>query len=626
MICGWCAAWGKESRARRTQPASLLAIVLAEGASETGFSRILTITRPDNIWSLEVRQVETSQFFTVEQFAGKYPAFTPSSLRWLLFNRATNGLDAAVVQLGRRVLIDEAAFVAWLRDHRHPDRREVDEPVGRVSAMHTTQRGSLVEVDDPCNRLAERLPNARRAVGSAYIAMCPICWKADKRVVFGPDNDLSAILEPQCGCAPAAVLKAISYDEDDLKFRKPASLIPSEPRQDPIASSQSPSIGATKQSESAARNARDNAHKAAEDISQPRAPAADSAKKNAFVFRSASELLAEPTPYQWLVRTLFELATLVLFYGDAASGKTWLALSIGVHVAAALQWFGCDVTRGAVFVIAGEGNRGLRRRLKGFLKHHGIDAEGLPLFFSDGAAALTDNFSVADVITEVQRLVTETGHRPVLVIVDTLARNFGDADENSTKDMGAFVHGCDWVRNEFACTVLVLHHVGHQDKTRARGSTTLRGALDAEYRIIMDEAGTIDMTCTKAKDFEAPPPRRFTLTKVELDWLDDDGNPVTSAAIVTTDAQPVTRGKRGRGKNQTIAMKVLEAAYERHRSNLLNANRDPAAAVVALLEWRDLCIEAGIPRQRFAEVVQSLQDVGHVRIEHGYVHPGMPYE
>ena len=62
--------------------------------------------------------METSQFFTVEQFADKYPAFTPSSLRWLLFNRASNGLDAAVVQLGRRVLIDEAAFVAWLRDHR----------------------------------------------------------------------------------------------------------------------------------------------------------------------------------------------------------------------------------------------------------------------------------------------------------------------------------------------------------------------------------------------------------------------------------------------------------------------------------------------------------------------------
>ncbi len=59
-----------------------------------------------------------SQFFTVEQLATKYPAFTEPSLRWLLFNRETNGFAAAVVQLGRRLLIDEVAFVAWLRTHR----------------------------------------------------------------------------------------------------------------------------------------------------------------------------------------------------------------------------------------------------------------------------------------------------------------------------------------------------------------------------------------------------------------------------------------------------------------------------------------------------------------------------
>ena len=58
------------------------------------------------------------QFPTVEQLAEKYPAFTVSSLRWLLFNRETNGLDTAVVQLGRKVLIDEQAFVSWLRSHK----------------------------------------------------------------------------------------------------------------------------------------------------------------------------------------------------------------------------------------------------------------------------------------------------------------------------------------------------------------------------------------------------------------------------------------------------------------------------------------------------------------------------
>ncbi len=58
------------------------------------------------------------QFSTVEQLAEKYPAFTVGSLRWLLFHRAHNGLNSAVVQLGRKVLIDEQAFVAWLRSRK----------------------------------------------------------------------------------------------------------------------------------------------------------------------------------------------------------------------------------------------------------------------------------------------------------------------------------------------------------------------------------------------------------------------------------------------------------------------------------------------------------------------------
>ena len=62
--------------------------------------------------------MDSQQFFTVRQFCVKYPAFSPPSLRWMLFNRDANGLNAAVVQLGRRLLIDEVAFVEWLREHR----------------------------------------------------------------------------------------------------------------------------------------------------------------------------------------------------------------------------------------------------------------------------------------------------------------------------------------------------------------------------------------------------------------------------------------------------------------------------------------------------------------------------
>ena len=53
---------------------------------------------------------------TVNQFTEKQPAFTLGGLRALIFNEDSNGLKAsgAIVRIGRRVLIDETKFLAWI--------------------------------------------------------------------------------------------------------------------------------------------------------------------------------------------------------------------------------------------------------------------------------------------------------------------------------------------------------------------------------------------------------------------------------------------------------------------------------------------------------------------------------
>jgi hypothetical protein len=51
---------------------------------------------------------------TVQQFAQAHPAFTHGGLRWLLFHRQQNGLERAVVKVGRKVLIDVDQFFLWL--------------------------------------------------------------------------------------------------------------------------------------------------------------------------------------------------------------------------------------------------------------------------------------------------------------------------------------------------------------------------------------------------------------------------------------------------------------------------------------------------------------------------------
>ena len=55
--------------------------------------------------------------FTVKQFAGRNPCVSESGLRFQIFNRKTNGLEAsgALVRLGRKILIDEDKyFDVWV--------------------------------------------------------------------------------------------------------------------------------------------------------------------------------------------------------------------------------------------------------------------------------------------------------------------------------------------------------------------------------------------------------------------------------------------------------------------------------------------------------------------------------
>ena len=54
---------------------------------------------------------------TVNQFINKHRAFKEGGMRSLILNETTNGLkDAgAIVRVGRKVLINEEVFFAWVQ-------------------------------------------------------------------------------------------------------------------------------------------------------------------------------------------------------------------------------------------------------------------------------------------------------------------------------------------------------------------------------------------------------------------------------------------------------------------------------------------------------------------------------
>ncbi len=62
--------------------------------------------------------MRSENLVTVTQLAEKSPAFTEASIRWKIFQAENNGLDRALVKVGRRVLIDVVEFERWLEGQR----------------------------------------------------------------------------------------------------------------------------------------------------------------------------------------------------------------------------------------------------------------------------------------------------------------------------------------------------------------------------------------------------------------------------------------------------------------------------------------------------------------------------
>jgi len=237
------------------------------------------------------------------------------------------------------------------------------------------------------------------------------------------------------------------------------------------------------------------------------------AKATGFRFVAVSDL--QYAPPDFLVEGLIERDTLGLVFGDPGCGKSFLAVDLALSVATGHPFHSEPVKKGAVFYLAGEGHNGLVRRFHAWAGERGQPLDGVPLFKSECAAQFLDKQSAQSVQHAISKLAAQHG-RPAMVVVDTLARNFGPGDENSTEQMSAFVAAMDTLRTAWpGCVILIIHHSGHHDKERGRGSMALKAALDFEYRLAK-KGDTIRLTNTKMKDAEPPRDMVFTLKDVPL--------------------------------------------------------------------------------------------------------------
>lgn len=233
------------------------------------------------------------------------------------------------------------------------------------------------------------------------------------------------------------------------------------------------------------------------------------------------------TPPVWLVKSHIEEGTFVMVFGQSGAKKSFVVYDLACCIATGKDWHGNRVKKGAVLIIAGEGSAGLNRRLRGWEKHNQTSLKDAPLYGNERPLILTDNEDIEALISYIQERIGIDG-APSLIVVDTLARALGSADERSGADVNKLIAALTDIIQQYKCSILLVHHTGHSDAAqhRARGASELPAAVDHEFRVEpYDEAGVITgtlFTNTKSKDAALIEPVVFDMVTVGLGVCDED--------------------------------------------------------------------------------------------------------
>jgi len=242
-----------------------------------------------------------------------------------------------------------------------------------------------------------------------------------------------------------------------------------------------------------------------------------------FKFADVGELMNRAYEPDFLIDTLFEKNALGQIFGATGSCKTFVALDMAYCIATGLSYNGLLTKQGSVAYICGEGFRAIGRRVKALQSKYGVDISE-KLFISEQPGAFID-LSVTQTVAEAIKAIGDVS----LVIIDTYHRNMGGGNENSADDFGLVLRNIDAFLKPLGVTVLIVHHSGHLDVGRSRGSSAIRAAMDFEYQVTKS-TDTVTLKPTKIKDGTTPPAMVFTLTDCEI-GLNKAGKPITSAYL-----------------------------------------------------------------------------------------------
>ncbi len=274
------------------------------------------------------------------------------------------------------------------------------------------------------------------------------------------------------------------------------------------------------------------------------------------LFLTPAQLAAACGSISWLVKGVIPQDSMGMLFGASGSFKSFVALALALHVAHGVPFCGRRTRQGLALYCAAEGGAGIHRRVMALNQQHGWEP--------------TDNFRVCTTplilseqpyVDAISKAIEALPQRPSLLIIDTLSQS-SNVDENDATSVADLLRRVNSdIRARYGCTVLWVHHTGHNVTERPRGSSVLTANMDFTLSCARPDvqARACSVETMKQKDADRVPPLVFDLLQHEV-GVDEDGEALTSLAAVYNGAVVAFVDKvRDRwGRNETALWEALE--------------------------------------------------------------------
>ena len=310
----------------------------------------------------------------------------------------------------------------------------------------------------------------------------------------------------------------------------------------------------------------------------------DRSVRGSFELMSIADMEANIKEPEWLIDQILERNTIGSIFGSPKSGKSLISLSMMMAISNGTEWFGHSVKQTPVVLFCGEGERSMHKRILAWAKFNEQSVRDNPFRMSNRPARILDDADFALIMQTLKNTYEELGDIGC-VCIDTLQRNWGGGDENSSSDMGKFIQRVDEIKYEFDCNVTLVHHSGHVGgKSRARGSSVLPSSVDFEFQV-------------DRKDGPDDDPRMYTTIKQTLNKEGADLPPINfevvpvhnlkgyvsqgSATIDLTEFVP------GNEIEDPENLTAINNAITIIHSEKIKADKDPFKAMVSIDEIVD---------------------------------------